>query len=89
MPSLAPSSSLPRLTVLNGSASNYAVPSPLQVLEFSVDEEDRLVARMLRQSMYGVESARRVYPHPEPTPVPEPPRPSSPSPMDAGAHSFA
>lgn len=65
-------------------------PPPLsQVLEFSADEEGRLVARMLRQSMYGVETARRVYPDPAPTTVPEPPRPSSPSPMDTGAPSFA
>lgn len=60
-----------------------------QVLEFSADDDGRLVARMLRQSMYGVESARRVYPHPAPAAVPDPPRPSSPSPMDNGAPSYA
>ncbi|KAL4435245.1 hypothetical protein ABPG77_001927 [Micractinium sp. CCAP 211/92] len=78
-----------RVWRVDAGMSSGVLDAAPQVLEFSVDEEDRLVARMLRQSMYGVESARRVYPHPEPTPVPEPPRPSSPSPMDAGAHSFA
>jgi hypothetical protein len=71
------------------------------VLEFSRNEDGRLVARMLRQAMHGVEAATRVYPDP-PVPVPAaagggaserpasppPERPSTPSPLD-GAASFA
>lgn len=68
-----------------------ACPHCTQVLEFSRNEEGQLVARMLRQSLYGVDVAQRMYPDPKPKPAePEPERPPTPAlAADAGTPSFA
>lgn len=60
-----------------------------QVLEFSKNEQGQLVARMLRQSLYGVDVAQRVYSESKPKAA-EPERPPTPAmATDAGTPSFA
>ena len=64
-------------------------PPSAQVLEFSKNEQGQLVARMLRQSLYGVDVAQRVYPDSKPKAA-EPERPPTPAlAADAGTPSFA
>lgn len=75
------------------SPEHFASPPPspprAQVLEFSRNEEGQLVARMMRQSLYGMDVAQRVYPDPKPKAA-EPERPPTPAlAADAGTPSFA
>lgn len=82
-----------RIWRVDAGMSSGVLDAAPQVLEFSKDEEGRLVARMLRQSMYGVDVAKKVYADPTPAPgsvfVPGLERSSSPTPLDSGTPSYA
>jgi hypothetical protein len=75
-----------RVWRVDAGMSSGVLDAAPQVLEFSHDNEGKLVARMLRQAMHGVEATTRTYPAAQPS---SPERPSSPSPMDTGAPSYA
>lgn len=76
-----------RVWRVDAGMSSGVLDAAPQVLELSRDEEGRLLARMLRQAVHGVEVATRVCP--EAAEQGGPDRPASPSPRDAGAPSYA